>query len=241
MGAGGARLSHNDLKPRSGAPVGGDTKVERLSIPGPAGRLEALLEWLPEQRPGLTALVCHPHPLHGGTMHNKVVFHAAKAALQVGLPTLRFNFRGAGKSQGAFAEGVGEKEDVRAALDYLQKRFPNAPVCMLGFSFGAWVGLAVGASDPRVSALLGLGLPTSVSDLSFLRGVAKPKLIIQGAQDDFGPRAEVEGLFATLAEPKRLRWIEGADHFFTGKLDMVQAAVRAFLAEILPDPSPSQE
>lgn len=206
-------------------------RIERLLIPGPAGILESVLEWDPQSVPGRVALVCHPHPLYGGTMHNKVVFRAAKAAIQAGLPTLRFNFRGAGKSGGQFAQGVGEQDDVRAALDYLQTRFPGAPVCMMGFSFGSWVGLAVAASDSRVPAVVGLGLPVASVDFSFLHGVTKPKLIIQGTQDVYGPRDKLGILFELLAEPKDLHWVEGADHFFTGKLDEVQSAAHKFLRE----------
>ncbi len=166
-------------------------------------------------------------------MHNKVVFRAAKAALELGLPTLRFNFRGAGRSAGTFDSGVGEREDVRVALDYLCARFPGLPVCLVGFSFGSWVGLAVGSGDPRVSTLVGLGLPVSSSDFSFLLEVRKPKLIIQGTRDEFGPRPEVETLYESLAEPKRMHWVEGADHFFAGKLDEVQKALREFLLTAL--------
>jgi len=199
-------------------------------IPGAAGPLEALLEWEP-QRPDFPAraLVCHPHPEYGGTMHNKVVFRAAKAALQAGLPTLRFNFRGVGKSQGSYDGGPGEQEDVRAALDFLASRYPEKPVCLMGFSFGAWVGLAVGAGDPRVMALVGLGVPVGTNDLSFLGQVQKPKLIVQGSEDEFGPRAQMEAFYASLPEPKRLHFVAGADHFFTGKLDEVQPVVREFL------------
>jgi alpha/beta superfamily hydrolase len=198
------------------------------------GRIEALLEWDPETRPALASLVCHPHPLYGGTFHNKVVFRAAKAALQAGVPTLRFNFRGVGKSQGEFAEGRGEGEDVRATLDFLASRFPATPICLMGFSFGAWVGLAVGAADPRVRALVGLGVPVGTSDVGYLRGISKPKLIVQGTEDVFAPREQAEAFFASLAEPKRLHWVQGADHFFTGKLDEVRKAVRCFLEEIRP-------
>jgi hypothetical protein len=210
-----------------------NTKAERLFIPGPAGRLQALLEFEPNAHARAVALVCHLHPLYGGTMHNKVVYRAAKAALQVGLPTLRFNFRGIGKSAGEFAHGVGEREDVRAALDLLSTRFPEVPVCMLGFSFGAVVALAVGTADRRVRALVGLGVPAGSADLGFLRGVTKPKLIVQGTEDIFGTRGQVEELFASLAQPKRLHWVESADHFLTGMLDEVQAAVRSFLLEIV--------
>ncbi len=163
-------------------------------------------------------------------MHNKVVFRAAKAALELGLPTLRFNFRGAGKSAGTFASGIGEREDVRGALDHLSTRFPGLPVCVVGFSFGSWVGLGVGATDPRVSTLVGLGLPVSSNDFTFLLDVRKPKLIIQGTRDEFGPRSEVESLYKSLAEPKRIHWVEGADHFFTGKLTEVQKVLRDFLS-----------
>ena len=162
-------------------------------------------------------------------MHNKVVFRAAKAASQAGLPTLRFNFRGVGKSTGSFSHGIGEREDVTAALDYLGARFPAVPVCLIGFSFGASVGLRVGANDPRVVALVGLGVPVTSMNMDFLRGVRKPKLIIQGTRDQFEPRAPVESFYASLAEPKQICWVQNADHFFTGKVEEVQRAVREFL------------
>ena len=207
------------------------TKLERVFIPGPVGRLEALLEWDPAVDPRMVALVCHPHPQFGGTLHNKVVFRAAKAAMGLGLAALRFNFRGVGESEGEYSEGAGERDDVRAALDYLLTRFAEKPVCLMGFSFGAWVGLAVGARDRRVKSLVGLGLPTVSTDLAFLREVTKPKLIVQGTEDVYGPRDQVQTLFASLPEPKRIHWVERADHFFAGKLDEVQAAVRVFLEE----------
>jgi hypothetical protein len=162
-------------------------------------------------------------------MHNKVVFRAAKAAWQAGLLALRFNFRGVGKSTGSFSQGIGEGEDVTAALDYLGTRFPAVRVCLLGFSFGASVALRVGASEPRVAALVGLGVPVASTNMDFLRGVLKPKLIIQGTRDQFGPRALVESFFGLLAEPKQIYWVQDADHFFTGKLEEVQRAIREFL------------
>jgi len=188
------------------------------------------MEWDPQATPRHVALVCHPHPLYGGTMHNKVVFRAAKAALLSGLPTLRFNFRGAGKSSGTFTGGDGERDDVRATLDYLAAHFPGLPVCLMGFSFGAWVGLAVGATDARVSSLVGLGLPVNTADFGFLRYVAKPKLILQGTRDEFGPVAEVSELYDSLVEPKQIHWVQDADHFFAGKLDEVQETLHQFLA-----------
>lgn len=201
-------------------------------IPGRAGRLEALLDFDPGAKPRLAAVVCHPHPLYGGTMHNKVVFRASKTAREAGLATLRFNFRGVGKSQGRYDEGRGERDDVRAALDYLGIRFPGLASCVVGFSFGAWVGLAVGAEDARVAALVGIGLPVGSTDFSFLGGVAKPKLFIQGTKDQYGPRAQLEALFATLADPKQLHWVEGADHFLSGKLAEIQPVLRAFFQAI---------
>jgi len=162
-------------------------------------------------------------------MHNKVVFRAAKAATQAGLPVLRFNFRGVEKSAGSFSDGIGESQDVTAALDYLGVRFSALPVCLIGFSFGAAVGLPVGARDPRVIALVGLGVPVGFRNMDRLQGVAKPKLIIQGAQDQFDSRAEVESFYSSLAEPKQIHWVENADHFFTGKLEEVQRVIREFL------------
>ncbi len=190
------------------------------------------MEWNPQVTPRHAALVCHPHPMFGGTMHNKVVYRAAKAALFSGLPTLRFNFRGAGHSAGTFTGGEGERDDVRAALDYLAAHFPGLPVCLMGFSFGAWVGLEVGAADPRVSTLVGLGVPVNMSDFDFLHEVRKPKLILQGTRDQYGSVAEVTDFYHSLAEPKQIRWVEGADHFFAGKLDEVQEVLREFLTPI---------
>ena len=165
-------------------------------------------------------------------MHNKVVFRAAKAATQAGLPALRFNFRGVGKSSGSYSQGIGEVQDVTAALSYLAARFPAVPLCLIGFSFGASVGLRVGASDPRVAVLVGLGVPVAVMDLNFLRGVIKPKLIVQGTLDQFGPRDAVERFYNSLAEPKQIHWVNNADHFFTGKLEEVQRVIRDFLKSV---------
>jgi len=165
-------------------------------------------------------------------MHNKVIFRAAKTALELGLPALRFNFRGAGRSAGTFTSGLGERGDVRAALDFLSARFPGLPVCVMGFSFGSWVGLEVGATDPRVFALVGLGVPVLSLDFGFLLGVRKPKLLIQGTRDKFGPRTEIQALYDSLAEPKQIHWVHEADHFFTGALVEVQNVLRDFLRKI---------
>lgn len=227
------RSSKRRFPPTSGDRRGGHTKIERLIIPGPAGDLESLLEFDPETQPRMTAVVCHPHPLYGGAMHNKVVFRAARAARAAGMPALRFNFRGVGKSQGKHDQGNGEQGDVLAALDYLAARFGDRPACVLGFSFGAWVGLRVGARDSRVAALVGLGFPTSDLNFDYLRDVTKPKLIVQGSNDQYGWRATVQAIFDPLPEPKQIHWVEGADHFFTGHLDEVESVVHNYLKGIV--------
>ncbi|HEX5410459.1 MAG TPA: alpha/beta family hydrolase [Terriglobia bacterium] len=209
------------------------TKIERLTIPGPTGNLEALLEWSPEWNPRQLAVICHPHPLYGGSMHNKVVFRAAKAATNTAIPALRFNFRGVGHSEGEHAGGIGERDDARAALDYLTTRFPRTPVVTMGFSFGSVVALFVGSSDQRVNSVVGIGLPINSADFNFLLEVRKPKLIVQGTQDRFGSMDRVSQLFSSLKQPKRLRFVDGADHFLTGRLHDLGLEIEEFLQGIL--------
>ena len=205
-----------------------------LFLDGPAGRLEALLWTSARENALLAAVVCHPHPLYGGTLHNKVVYQVAKSLHRAGVPVLRFNFRGAGLSEGAHDQGRGERDDVRAALDFLARKFPARPLLLAGFSFGAWVGLRVGCEDARVSALIGLGLPVNDSDLSYLCRCAKPKLFIQGGADQFGSRENLDRLLAGVPQPRQVVYVEDADHFFTGKLDQVNPALSAWLAEHYP-------
>jgi uncharacterized protein len=198
---------------------------------GPAGRIEALLnEGLPDAQ--YAAVVCHPHPLFGGTMHNKVVYHAMKAFQSCGLPVLRFNFRGAGLSEGAHDQGHGEGDDLRAALDWLQHEY-SRPILFAGFSFGSSVGLHTCCGDPRVKGIAALGLPVRAGGREyhyrFLANCSQPKLFISGTNDEFGPQAEVEAAVAQAAQPARLVLVEGADHFFLGKLDQVQLALRTWL------------
>ncbi len=174
-----------------------------LLLSGPAGRLEALL-WAPPDRedgaqPLLAAVVCHPHPLFGGTMHNKVVYQTAKTLHRFSLPVLRFNFRGVGLSEGVHDEGNGEGDDVSAALDFLAAEYPGVPLLLAGFSFGSWVGLRVGCGDPRVTDLIGLGLP--VGDLgrrefSYLESCGKPKLLVSGEFDQYGPPEKLKAIVA---------------------------------------------
>jgi uncharacterized protein len=201
-------------------------------LEGPAGRLESIL-WTPVRSaaPTLAAVVCHPHPLFGGTLHNKVVYQAAKSLDAVGVPVLRFNFRGAGLSAGVHDKGRGEEGDVQVALDFLAKEFPSTSLLVAGFSFGSVVGLRVGCVDPRVKELIGLGIPVNGSDFSFLRECAKPKLFVHGANDKFGAREQVESLVRELPGENRLVVVENADHFFAGHLDQLDHAITTWLLE----------
>jgi alpha/beta superfamily hydrolase len=201
---------------------------------GPAGRLEAIL-WTPKGKPHppLAAVVCHPHPLFGGTMHNKVVYQAAKSMDAFGIPVLRFNFRGAGLSSGAHDHGRGEADDVRAALDFLTTEFPGVPLLQVGFSFGALVGLRAGCEHPRVSHLIGLGIPVNSSDFSFLRQCNKPKLFVQGGNDEYGGASTVKTLIASLPGENQFVVVEGVDHFFAGKLQQLDAAIHNWFSDTI--------
>ena len=202
---------------------------QSLFLSGPAGRLEAQLWTSGQEHTAMAALVCHPHPLYGGTMHNKVVFQTAKTLHRLGLPVLRFNFRGAGLSEGKHDRGLGEVGDVRTALDFLAGKFPAKPLLLAGFSFGSWVGLGVGAEDERVTRLIGLGIPVNDSDFSYLRECVKPKLFIVGSEDNYAGRDRVQALADSLPPPTKLVFVEGADHFFAGKLDPVDRAITEWM------------
>ena len=173
-------------------------------------------------------------------MHNKVVFHTMKALNSLGFPVLRFNFRGAGLSQGEHDQGIGEADDVRAALDWLDAEY-HLPLLFAGFSFGSAVGLRAACPDARVRAVIGVGTPVvpvaeateepRVYALDFLQQCAKPKLFVSGARDQFGPRAKLEELVASLPEPKKLVLIEGADHFFEGRLRELRDTIESWVKE----------
>lgn len=210
--------------------------IKSLFLEGPAGRLEALLNAGAENATH-AAIVCHPHPLFGGTLHNKVVFHTMKALNSSGFPVLRFNFRGTGLSQGQHDQGNGEVEDVRAALNWLDAEF-HLPLIFAGFSFGAAVGLRAACGDARVKFLVGVGVPAipvaadtespRTYKFEFLHDCEKPKLFVSGARDQFAPRAQLEALVATAADPKKLVVIEGADHFFEGRLRELRETVESW-------------
>ena len=203
------------------------TSIRSFDLAGPTGTLEALLNQGREDAP-CSALVCHPHPMGGGTMHNKVVYRTMKALHSLGFPVLRFNFRGTGRSQGDHDNGHGEQQDVQAALNWLDQEF-HRPILFAGFSFGAYVGMQACCGDPRVRGLIALGLPILAEgrgySYGYLRACSQPKLFISGDHDPYGPRTEVEAVVATAPEPKKLIWIPEADHFFTGKLPLVQSAI----------------
>jgi alpha/beta superfamily hydrolase len=212
------------------------SSLRSFFLPGPAGPLEALLN---AGSPDAThaALVCHPHPLYGGTLHNKVVFHAMKALNALGLPVLRFNFRGAGLSHGEHDHGAGELDDVRTALDFLDHEF-HLPLIFAGFSFGAAVGLRAACPNPRVQALIALGTPITpiddrTYDYDFLKTCTKPKLFVSGSRDQFASKAKLEALVTPLPEPKILVIIEAADHFFEGRLREMREAVEKWSKEVI--------
>jgi alpha/beta superfamily hydrolase len=207
---------------------------------GPAGRLEALLNTGADDAP-FAALVAHPHPLFGGTMHNKVVYNAMKAFSHFGLPVLRFNFRGNGLSEGTHDYGRGEVDDVRAGLDYLETMYAR-PILFAGFSFGSYTGLRATCGDPRVAGIVGLGLPVQAAGrdytYEFLAGCTAPKLFISGDRDEFCPSDVLRQVAATSPEPWECIIVPGADHFFAGvpespapKLGQMQAHLRDWLIQ----------
>jgi alpha/beta superfamily hydrolase len=210
--------------------------IRSFFLDGATGRLEALLNQGAE---GAThaALVCHPHPLYGGAFHNKVVFHTMKALNSFGFPVLRFNFRGVGMSHGTHDDGRGEVDDVRAALDWLAAEF-HRPIIFAGFSFGAAIGLRAACPDVRVQLAIGLGLPLLPTDdrtydLTFLQDCRKPKLLVSGTRDQFGPRLRLEELARSLPEPKKLVLIEAADHFFEGRLKELRETIETWVREVV--------
>ncbi|HEX8921774.1 MAG TPA: alpha/beta fold hydrolase [Pyrinomonadaceae bacterium] len=205
-----------------------------LSIPAPHGRLEAILKETRDPAGAIgVALVLHPHPMGGGTMHNKVVFRAASALNEAGLVTLRINFRGVGQSTGTHDEGRGEVEDVRAALDYLVNQYPGKPLTLAGVSFGSRVGMEVGIADARVRDLISIGTPVDKYDFSFLKSCRKPIFFVHGDRDEFGAADKVRALAASLPTETqaRVEVISDADHFFEGRLDEMKRAITEWIKE----------
>ena len=207
-------------------------KEEKVIIPCDGLRLEGLLsvqEALPV-RGGV--VLCHPHPLYGGEMENPVVTTAAEAAVEEGFQTLRFNFRGVGESEGAHADGVGEEDDVRAAIDFLSSKVGGPSLILVGYSFGARVGLPVAIEDPRVKRVVAIAPPLEMYDFDFLKRSKKDKLVIVGNRDLYCPIGRLEKLYQHLEDPKSLVVIQGADHFFSYHVNLLTAPLREFFGKI---------
>jgi alpha/beta superfamily hydrolase len=204
-------------------------RIESLFLAGPAGRLEALLEEPEEGEPREAALVCHPHPQHGGTMHNKVVYRVARGLRRSGVVVLRFNYRGVNLSEGVYANGEGELADARVALEYLRGRYPNLPYMLAGFSFGSRIVLRLGCelagspAPPR--QVLAVGFPTVYKDRTYLSGCTLPRVFLQSTHDEFGAVPDLEKVVAEVAEPKRMVLVEAEDHFFKGALEQLEQTV----------------
>jgi alpha/beta superfamily hydrolase len=200
-------------------------RIESYLLDGVAGKLEALLEEPEKGPPREACLVCHPHPLYGGTMHNKVVYRMARALRLSGSVVLRFNFRGVGKSQGVHDDGAGELADAELLLGWLRARYPELPYAVAGFSFGSRIALRLACSLTGTSRAIAVGFPTRTGNSDYLKACAAPKIFVQSTHDEYGPRVELESLYKDFAEPKQIRWIEAADHFFSEGLDSLEAAI----------------
>jgi len=200
-------------------------RLESFFVAGPAGRLECLLEEPEDEAPVEAALVCHPHPQYGGTMHNKVVYRLARGLRKAGCVVLRFNFRGVNLSEGEYAHGIGETDDARAAMRDLCERYPGLPVLVGGFSFGSRVALRLASEEQAVGRSIALGFPTSIRDRDFVYDVRTPKYFVQSTHDEFSPKTDFADFFHSVPEPKHLDWIEAGDHFFKDALDQLEAMI----------------
>jgi hypothetical protein len=203
-------------------------KIETLFLPGPAGRLEALLEEPEDSAPKEAALVCHPHPQHGGTMHNKVVYRIARGLRSTGAVVLRFNYRGVNLSEGKYDDGEGELEDARVALDYLRQRYPDLPFTVAGFSFGSRIALRLGCGIAR--RVIAVGFPAAYKDKASLDTCTTPRVFIQSTHDQFGSVEQIKSIVAALPEPKQLLLVEAQDHFFAGALEVLEETVKTLPA-----------
>jgi hypothetical protein len=200
-------------------------RIETLFLPGPAGKLEALLEEPEHEEPVEAALVCHPHPKGGGTMHNKVVYRIARGLRKTGCVVLRFNYRGVNLSEGEYDHGIGEIEDARVALNELRGRYPNLPVMLAGFSFGSRVVLRLAARETSIRRIIAVGFPTRVVSQDLVSQVHMPKFFVQSTHDEFGPKPEFTAFYDSVPEPKQLQWVEAVDHFFKDALDPFESAI----------------
>lgn len=209
-----------------------DTRVINVDISGPAGVLEGLINAQTDTGPRAVAVLAHPLPTRGGTMHTKALFHAAKALARIDVPVLRFNFRGVGRSAGSFSDGPGEQEDFRAALAFMTARYPDVKrIWCGGMSFGSWVAMTVGAADANATALIGIACPVNKYDYAAVVSADKPIFLVHGEHDELIPIKEVRKFYALLPEPKELVVIDGADHLFDGKVSEVGDAIEDLLQD----------
>jgi alpha/beta superfamily hydrolase len=200
-------------------------------IPGALGPLEALLD-LPDGQPRAAVVFAHPLPTAGGTMHTKACYQGTKGLVRIGCAVLRFNFRGVGRSAGEWDDGQGEKDDFRAALDFMANRFPGLQLWAAGFSFGSYVAWSVAVDDARVCALIAVAPP--VSKWPFPEAVhttTKPKFIVHGEEDELIPLKAVREFYAKLQEPKELVLVDRATHLFEGQTSEVGDALEELLAD----------
>ncbi|MFZ5469549.1 MAG: alpha/beta hydrolase [Myxococcota bacterium] len=206
-----------------------------LDLPAPHGLLEALY-WKAEDAHA-AAVVCHPHPQHGGTMHNHVTYRLAQALREAKVSALRFNFRGVGRSTGVYDHGEGELADAGTALDYLAANEPEVPLWAAGFSFGARVALRLAAQDARVEKVLATGLAVDLYDFEFLTQLHKPKAIVHAEHDEYGGLAKVEALVKRLPGPTKLFVVPDCDHLATGRLDAFLEVARKAVDWLQVDPA----
>ena len=206
------------------------TRLAAVTIPGPAGPLEGLLQEREGGPPAFIAVACHPHPSFGGTMHNKVVHRLASTLHALGGAVLRFNFRGVGASAGTYDEGVGELEDARAALAFLRARHPGARTWVAGFSFGAWVAARLAASEPGVERMILVAPPVGTSSFEVLHRSPVPKHVFQGTADEICPIGLLEREFSAWSEPRDLIRVPGATHFFDKQLGALSDALSEALS-----------
>ena len=200
-------------------------RIESHFIAGPVGKLEALLEEPEDGEPKEAIVVCHPHPQHGGTMHNKVVYRVARGLRKSGAVVLRFNYRGVNLSEGEYGHGAGEIDDAKAALAWLRERYPDLPYSLAGFSFGSRIVLHIGCSDSGVRRAIAVGFPTTYKNRDYLTDCRVPKVFVHSTRDEHGPMVDLEQVVASLPEPKTLIFVDAEDHFFKGALDELEKAI----------------
>lgn len=200
-------------------------RIESYFLDGAAGKIEVLLEEPESGEASEACLVCHPHPLYGGSMHNKVVYRMARALRRSGSVVLRFNFRGVGRSEGAHDQGAGELEDARLLLEWLRSRYPELPYSAAGFSFGSRIALRLGCSHVGMRRVIAVGFPTKSGTFEYLKNCLTPKIFVQSTQDEHGPRPELERIYRDVADPKQIHWVDAADHFFRDGLDALEDTI----------------